>query len=284
MRCTCQTVQREVATPQANTAQTTPTSLTSHAYSSSIESHRIPHNPLPPPTPPTTHPQPNQTQKKNQMAGLTPLAQTARRRPKPAGDEEAGSVLKLGEMANSAALSTAAAYELLLKIEEARAKDPKLPLTHNDLIIKNNAYLNLFARHKGSDMVQQVTSEAETLTQLAEFERAQLGGFFSFPFLFLFLFCCLAGWLRCVGCVALVDGWMVWQGGGQWKKIVDWTPSTIKHGRFEEKPRLTREISTGSLCCDTAEEARTLIPSLEGKITDEDLQVVLDNIAKLRFY
>jgi len=148
------------------------------------------------------------------MAGLTPLAQTARRRPKPAGDEEAGSVLKLGEMANSAALSTAAAYELLLKIEEARAKDPKLPLTHNDLIIKNNAYLNLFARHKGSDMVQQVTSEAETLTQLAEFERAQLG----------------------------------------------------------------------SLCCDTAEEARTLIPSLEGKITDEDLQVVLDNIAKLRFY
>lgn len=147
---------------------------------------------------PHTH---NQTKpkKKNQMAGLTPLAQTARRRPKPAGDEEAGSVLKLGEMANSAALSTAAAYELLLKIEEARAKDPKLPLTHNDLIIKNNAYLNLFARHKGSDMVQQVTSEAETLTQLAEFERAQLGGFFSFPFLFLFLFCCLAGWLCCGG-------------------------------------------------------------------------------------
>ena len=52
----------------------------------------------------------------------------------------------------------------------------------------------------------------------------------------------------------------------------------------EKKPRLTHEISTGSLCCDTAEEARTLIPSLEGKITDEDLQVVLDNIAKLRFY
>jgi len=109
------------------------------------------------------------------MAGLTPLAQTARRRPKPTGDEEAGSTLKLGEMANSAALSTAAAHELLAKIEEARQQDPKLPLTHNDLINKNNAYLETFARFRGSDTVQQVTSEAETLTQLAEFERAQLG-------------------------------------------------------------------------------------------------------------
>lgn len=114
------------------------------------------------------------------MAGLTPLAQTARRRPKPAGDEEASSVLKLGEMSNSAALSTAAAHELLIKIEEARQKDPKLPLTHNDLIRKNTAYLEVFARHKGSDTVQQVTSEAETLTQLAEFERAQLGEFLFF--------------------------------------------------------------------------------------------------------
>jgi DNA-directed RNA polymerase II subunit RPB4 len=41
---------------------------------------------------------------------------------------------------------------------------------------------------------------------------------------------------------------------------------------------------TGSLCCDSAEEARTLIPSLEGKIADEDLQVVLDNISKLRVF
>jgi DNA-directed RNA polymerase II subunit RPB4 len=100
------------------------------------------------------------------MAGLTHLAQTARRRPKPAGDEEATSNLKLGEMSSSAALT---------RIEEARAQDPKLPLTYNDLINKNNAYLATFARFKGSETVQQVTSEAETLTQLAEFERAQLG-------------------------------------------------------------------------------------------------------------
>jgi hypothetical protein len=121
------------------------------------------------------------------MAGLTPLAQTARRRPKPAGDEEASSVLKLGEMSNSAALSTAAAHELLLKIEEARQKDPKLPLITND--------------HKGSDTVQQVTSEAETLTQLAEFERAQLGEFVLFDSFSGSCFECLRAFL-------LVDGWL----------------------------------------------------------------------------
>ncbi|KAJ2974875.1 hypothetical protein NUW58_g8520 [Xylaria curta] len=37
----------------------------------------------------------------------------------------------------------------------------------------------------------------------------------------------------------------------------------------------------GSLCCETAEEAKTLIPSLTDKITDEDLQELLDQVNKL---
>ncbi|KAF1823745.1 uncharacterized protein K489DRAFT_379736 [Dissoconium aciculare CBS 342.82] len=37
-----------------------------------------------------------------------------------------------------------------------------------------------------------------------------------------------------------------------------------------------------SLCCDSADEARTLIPSLEGKISDDQLQAVLDDMSKLR--
>ncbi|KAK5117612.1 hypothetical protein LTR62_005035 [Meristemomyces frigidus] len=37
-----------------------------------------------------------------------------------------------------------------------------------------------------------------------------------------------------------------------------------------------------SLCPDTAEEAKTLVPSLEDKIDDETLQAVLDEISKLR--
>jgi DNA-directed RNA polymerase II subunit RPB4 len=38
----------------------------------------------------------------------------------------------------------------------------------------------------------------------------------------------------------------------------------------------------GSLCCDNAEEAKSLIPSLQNKITDSDLQELLDELTKLR--
>jgi DNA-directed RNA polymerase II subunit RPB4 len=44
---------------------------------------------------------------------------------------------------------------------------------------------------------------------------------------------------------------------------------------------LTREFS-GSLCCENADEAKTLIPSLQDKIKDEDLQELLDEISKLQ--
>jgi len=36
----------------------------------------------------------------------------------------------------------------------------------------------------------------------------------------------------------------------------------------------------GSLCCDSADECKTLIPSLADKISDEDLQEILDEMAK----
>jgi RNA polymerase Rpb4 len=38
----------------------------------------------------------------------------------------------------------------------------------------------------------------------------------------------------------------------------------------------------GSLCCDNAEEAKSLIPSLQNKISDLDLQELLDELTKLR--
>ncbi|EHK25022.1 DNA-directed RNA polymerase II subunit RPB4 [Trichoderma harzianum] len=38
----------------------------------------------------------------------------------------------------------------------------------------------------------------------------------------------------------------------------------------------------GSLCCENADEAKTLIPSLADKIKDEDLQDLLDEISKLQ--
>lgn len=39
---------------------------------------------------------------------------------------------------------------------------------------------------------------------------------------------------------------------------------------------------TGSLCCDSAEEAKTLIPSIADKIDDDVLQELLDQMAKLQ--
>ncbi|KAL2255977.1 hypothetical protein VTK26DRAFT_2400 [Humicola hyalothermophila] len=37
----------------------------------------------------------------------------------------------------------------------------------------------------------------------------------------------------------------------------------------------------GSLCCDGADECKTLVPSIADKISDEDLQELLDEMAKL---
>lgn len=38
----------------------------------------------------------------------------------------------------------------------------------------------------------------------------------------------------------------------------------------------------GSLCCEYAEEAKTLIPSLQDKISDDELQHLLDEISNLQ--
>jgi len=45
---------------------------------------------------------------------------------------------------------------------------------------------------------------------------------------------------------------------------------------------LFERAQLGTLCCETAEEAKTLIPSLTNKISDDDLQELLEEITKLR--
>lgn len=42
------------------------------------------------------------------------------------------------------------------------------------------------------------------------------------------------------------------------------------------------DMRTGSLCPDTADEAKTLIPSLATKFDDEALQPILEELQKLR--
>ncbi|KAI9740373.1 MAG: RNA polymerase B [Cirrosporium novae-zelandiae] len=51
-----------------------------------------------------------------------------------------------------------------------------------------------------------------------------------------------------------------------------------QHGELEPFER----SQLGSLCFDSAEEAKTLVPSLQNKISDGDLQELLDEITKLR--
>lgn len=41
-------------------------------------------------------------------------------------------------------------------------------------------------------------------------------------------------------------------------------------------------VRAGSLCCEGADEAKTLIPSLQDKMEDEDLQALLEEISKLQ--
>lgn len=41
-------------------------------------------------------------------------------------------------------------------------------------------------------------------------------------------------------------------------------------------------LCVGSLCCDNAEEAKSLIPSIANKISDDALQELLDELTKLR--
>jgi DNA-directed RNA polymerase II subunit RPB4 len=41
-------------------------------------------------------------------------------------------------------------------------------------------------------------------------------------------------------------------------------------------------LELGSLCCESSEEAKTLIPSLQDKISDEELQGLLDELSKLQ--
>ncbi len=107
-------------------------------------------------------------------------------------------------------------------------------------------YLDHFARFTQKENVEAVERLLSSHKDLAKFERAQLGEF-SFAALSFLLEQNEGGeaW-HLVGC-----GWLT-------------------------------NIRLGSLCCENADEAKTLIPSLQDKIKDEDLQDLLDEISKLQ--
>lgn len=59
-------------------------------------------------------------------------------------------------------------------------------------------------------------------------------------------------------------------------------PSYLAYDNLFPAQRKLMYVIIGSLCCESAEEAKTLIPSLANKISDPDLQELLDDITKLR--
>ncbi|KAK4165839.1 HRDC-like protein [Cladorrhinum sp. PSN259] len=137
-------------------------------------------------------------------------APTARAKPPPPGEEEAGAFLKLGEFEDVDTLTLSEASLVINALISKRRKDRK-DRNDTEALNKTLDYLDAFARFKQKENVEAVERLLSAHKELTKYERAQIG----------------------------------------------------------------------SLCCDSADECKTLIPSLSEKISDEDLQELLDDMAKL---
>lgn len=137
-------------------------------------------------------------------------APTARSKPPPPGEEEAGAVLRLGEFEDVETLTLSEAALVINALITKRKKDRK-DRNETEVLNKTLDYLDAFARFKQKENVEAVERLLSSHKELTKFERAQIG----------------------------------------------------------------------SLCCDSADECKTLIPSLADKIGDDDLQELLDDMAKL---
>ncbi|TAQ87378.1 hypothetical protein B7494_g4291 [Chlorociboria aeruginascens] len=171
-------------------------------------------------------------------------APTSRSREAPQGDEEAAAELKLGEFQDVDALTHSEAALVISALMTKRRIDNPKKAPETPMLIKTMDYLEHFARFKRKENVEAVERLLSAHKELAKFERAQLG--ILFPF------------------------------------------SLSSRSAYHDIPKIyiysLQFQRTGSLCCDTAEEAKTLIPSLTDKISDDDLQELLDEITKLMGY
>lgn len=137
-------------------------------------------------------------------------APTSRPKPPPPIEEEAGTVLRLGEFQDVDTLTLSEASLVINALLAKRKKDRK-DRNETEILNKTLDYLDAFARIKGKENVEAAERLLSARKELTKFERAQIG----------------------------------------------------------------------SLCCETADEAKTLIPSLTDKISDDDLQTLLDELYKL---
>jgi DNA-directed RNA polymerase subunit F len=132
------------------------------------------------------------------------------------------------------------------------------------MLSKTRDYLDHFARFKRKENVEAVERLLSAHKELAKFERAQLGSYSS-----------------------STKTWSKWKEklsketlGKEERRGMDW----CWEGQGFALNKIGWWWRIGSLCCDTAEEAKTLVPSLQDKISDDDLQELLDEITKLMGY
>ncbi|KAF5023574.1 hypothetical protein F66182_4332 [Fusarium sp. NRRL 66182] len=154
-------------------------------------------------------------------------------RPKPAapGNEEASTVLNLGEFQDVDTLTLSEAA-LVLNALHAKRKNDRRNINNTEMLNSTLTYLDNFARFTQKENVEAVERLLSAHKNLAKFERAQLG---------------MMATARNLAC-----------------------------------PRMLNVAPLGSLCCEGYDEAKTLIPSLADKISDQDLQDLLDEISKLQ--
>lgn len=107
-------------------------------------------------------------------------------------------------------------------------------------LTKTLDYLEIFARFKDTENIEEVEKLLSAHTELELFERSQLGMICLPPFLL----------------------------------------QLVQENNVSNSKTFLND--TGSLCCDNAEEAKSLIPSLQNKISDSELQELLDEMTKLR--
>jgi DNA-directed RNA polymerase II subunit RPB4 len=101
-------------------------------------------------------------------------APTSRPKPPPPGEEEASSVLKLGEFQDVDTLTLSEASLVINALLAKRKKDRK-DRNETEILNKTLDYLDAFARIKGKENVEAAERLLSARKELTKFERAQIG-------------------------------------------------------------------------------------------------------------
>jgi DNA-directed RNA polymerase II subunit RPB4 len=106
-------------------------------------------------------------------------APTSRPKPPPAGQEEAGATLQLGEFQDVDTLTLSEASLVINALMVKRRKD-RNDRNDTDVLNKTLDYLDAFARFKQKENVEAVERLLSAHKELTKFERAQIGEVVSF--------------------------------------------------------------------------------------------------------